>query len=303
MSLLGRLWSAHPLQHSTGRVWDLSPHPAIRYIVLGMKDPSHKLRKAALVTGSSRGIGRAVAIRLAQDGYDVAVHYRRDEAGARETAARVAACGARTVVVRADLEHPEEVEQLADAVHGWADALHVLVASAAATAFKAVADIEQHHLDRTYRVVVGSLLQLVRRMIPIMPPGSSIITISGTGSSLAIPRYAVLGSAKAAQEALVRYLAVELAPRGIRVNGISPGIIATDSTLFYMGGDDGPLLAEARRLTPAGRAGVPEDVAGVAAFLASPDADFIRGQILVVDGGLTLGMPALYPDLTSPSGL
>ena len=270
-----------------------------RYIVEIMKTTG---TRTALVTGSSRGIGRAVAVRLARDGFDVAVHFRRDRDGAEETARLVQACGRASEVFAADLEWPQEVDHLATRVAEWAGAVRVLVASAAATAFKPALAIEQRHLDRTYRVVVGSLFQLVQGIVPVMPAGSSIITISGTGATHVIPRYALLGSAKAAQEALVRYLAVELAPLGIRVNGISPGIIATDSTLFYMGGDDGPLLDEARRLTPAGRAGTPDDVAGVAAFLASPDSDFVRGQVIVVDGGLTLGMPALYPGSAEEDG-
>lgn len=256
--------------------------------------------RLALVTGSARGIGRAAAVRLARDGYDVVVHYRRDEAGATETAHLVEAAGRRALVVRADLESAEETAALAEVVRSDRLALGVMVLSAAATAFKPVDGIGPHHLARTYRVVIGALLELVQELSPGMPPGSSIITISGTGASHVIPRYALLGSAKAAQEALVRYLAVELSPRGIRVNGISPGIIATDSTLFYMHGEEGPLMEEARRLSPIGRPGRPEDVAGVVSFLASPDSEFMRGQVLVVDGGLTLGMPALYPGDSDP---
>ena len=254
-----------------------------------------RVRGLGLVTGSARGIGRAVACRLARGGFDIVVHYRRDQEGARATRALVEAEGRRAIPVCADLESPEDTRALAKTVRDAGIPLKVLVLSAAATAFKPVPEIRAHHLERTYRVVVGSLLQLVQELAPGMPSGSSIITISGTGASHVIPRYALLGSSKAAQEALVRYLAVELAPRGIRVNGISPGIIATDSTLYYMHGDEGPLMEEARRLSPAGRPGRPEDVAGVVSFLASPDSDFMRGQILVVDGGLTLGMPALYP--------
>jgi enoyl-[acyl-carrier protein] reductase III len=252
--------------------------------------------RLAVVTGSSRGIGRAVAVRLAQDGYDVVVHYRRRPDAAEDTAEAVRRLGRTAFVLGADLEDPEAVDRWAEAIGNLGRPLGVLVASAAATAFKPATAVEPHHWQRTYRVVVGALYHMVERLLPLFVPGSSIIAISGTGSTHVIPRYSLLGSAKAAQEALVRYLAVELAPHGIRVNGISPGIIATDSTLYYMQGEEGPLMNAARRLTPAGRPGRPEDVAGVVSFLASPDSDFIRGQILVVDGGLTLGMPALFPD-------
>jgi enoyl-[acyl-carrier protein] reductase III len=235
--------------------------------------------RVALVTGSSRGIGRAAALRLARDGYDVVVHYRRSPDLARETAAAVEALGRRAWVVEADLEDPAAVDRLAGAVREGPGQV----------------EVQAHHWERTYRVVVGALYQLVERLVPLMPAGSAIICISGTGSDRVIPRYSLLGAAKAAQEALVRYLAVELAPLGIRVNGISPGIIRTDSLVYYAGDAEAALTEEARRLSPAGRLGRPEDIAGVVAFLASDDADFIRGQIIVADGGITLGMPGLYP--------
>jgi enoyl-[acyl-carrier protein] reductase III len=251
--------------------------------------------RVALVTGSSRGIGRAAALRLARDGYDVVVHYRRSPDLARETAAAVEALGRRAWVVEADLEDPAAVDRLAGAVREGPGQVDVLVLAAAATAFKTALEVQAHHWERTYRVVVGALYQLVERLVPLMPAGSAIICISGTGSDRVIPRYSLLGAAKAAQEALVRYLAVELAPLGIRVNGISPGIIRTDSLVYYAGDAEAALTEEARRLSPAGRLGRPEDIAGVVAFLASDDADFIRGQIIVADGGITLGMPGLYP--------
>jgi enoyl-[acyl-carrier protein] reductase III len=249
----------------------------------------------AVVTGSSRGIGQATALRLARDGFDVVVHYRRQPEAAAATRDAVRDLGREAWSIPADLEDPAQVEAFLAQIRDLGRPVAVLVASAAATAFKPAAAIEDRHLERTYRVVIGALYQLVQGLVPLMTPGSAIVTISGTGASHVIPRYSLLGTAKAAQEALVRYLAVELASAGIRVNGISPGIIATDSTLFYMEGEEGPLMEEARRLTPAGRPGRPEDVAGVVSFLASKDSDFIRGQVLVVDGGLTLGMPALFP--------
>jgi enoyl-[acyl-carrier protein] reductase III len=250
--------------------------------------------KVALVTGSSRGIGRAAALRLARDGYDVVVHYRRSPDLAAETAQAVEALGRRAWVVGADLEDPQAVDRLAGAVHEGPGRVDVLVLAAAATAFKTALEVHAHHWERTYRVVVGALYQLVERLVPLMPRGAAIICISGTGSDRVIPRYSLLGAAKAAQEALVRYLAVELAPRGIRVNGISPGIIRTDSFAFSAGDAEAAIAEDVRRLSPAGRLGRPEDIAGVVAFLASEDADFIRGQIIVADGGITLGMPALY---------
>lgn len=229
------------------------------------------------------------------------VHYRRQRELAEATASEIRRRGRQAYVIAADLESGDEVQAMTDEISSWDRPLNGLVCSAAATAFKTAQEILPHHWERTYRVVIGSLYQLVQQLSPLMPRGSGIVTISGTGASHVIPRYSLLGSAKAAQEALVRYLAVELAPLGIRVNGISPGIVATDSTLYYMQGDDGPLMQEARRLTPLGRPGTPEDIAAIIAFLLSPDSAFLVGQVLVADGGLTLGMPALYPGPDAPA--
>ncbi len=245
--------------------------------------------KVALVTGASRGIGRAIARTLAAGGADLVVHYNRNQALAEEVAGEIAAQGRRAVAVGADLEKPEDITRLFDRLAEQFGVLDFFIANHAATAFKPTLEVKPHHIQRTFDLIVRSLVLCVQRAVPLMKDREgAIVTIGGQGTVECLPNYAILASAKGALETWTRYLAYELAGRGITTNCVSPGVIATDSARFY-GGDR---YAEFDRLvstyTPRGRLGTPEEVASVVAFLCTPGARFILGQTIVVDGGLGL---------------
>jgi len=250
-------------------------------------------RKTVLVTGSNRGFGRAITLRLARDGYDVVVHCRRDLERAEAVAREARAVGARALVVAADLEDPEAIDRLFDRIGAEYGVLDAFVANAAATAFLPTLALRPHHIDRTFALNVRGFVLAVQRAVALMPPegGGRIVAISGYGSIRYLPGYAAMGSAKAAIERWVSYLAVELAPRGIVVNGINPGCAETASADVYFSRAGSESQDEVVRHTPMGRLTRDEDVAGVAAFLLSDDAAFICGQTIVVDGGLTLVVP------------
>lgn len=245
--------------------------------------------KKALVTGSSRGIGRASAIAFAKAGADVAIHYRRQRDQAEEVAEEVRRLGRQALVFQAELESVDEVGNLFDQIGEAWGGLDIFMANAAASAFKPVLELKPHHLERTYRLLVDNFILSVQRAVPLMEGREGrIITISGHGVHYTLPRYGNIASAKGAVESLTRYLAAELGRRRITVNAIAPGVIGTESEQFYMGDKLEAFDRACVRATPLGRVGEPEDIADVAVFLASALARFITGQVIVADGGLTL---------------
>jgi enoyl-[acyl-carrier protein] reductase III len=248
--------------------------------------------QVALVTGSSRGIGKAVALSLAQAGASLVVNYRRSEEAAREVAREIEGRGAKALVVKADLEHEEEIREMFQAVGATFGRLDILVANAAATAFKPLLEVKPHHIDRTFRITVHGFLGCVREAVALMEGRRGrIVALSGMDTRQVIPGHGVLAAAKGAMEALVRYLACELVERGISVNGVCPGVVETDSAKVYAGERWASLMAPVIDATPWKRLGTPEDIAPVVAFLCSPGAAWITGQTLVVDGGLSLTSP------------
>lgn len=247
----------------------------------------------ALVTGSSRGIGRVTAVLLARQGFDVTVHYRREAKAAGAVAKEVEEAGAEALVVAGDLQATEVPGRILEAVKERFGRLDVLVANAASTVFRPLLDVETRHLDLTLRTVVQSFLLLAQGAVPLMAgrPGT-IVAVSGIDSIRVMENHGLLAAAKAALEQLVRYLAVELAPRDIAVNGVMPGFVATDSSRLwgetsYPGGAEA-MDRDAARRTPAGRVAAPEEIAELVAFLCTPAGRWLRGQTLVADGGITL---------------
>jgi enoyl-[acyl-carrier protein] reductase III len=252
--------------------------------------------RVALVTGGSRGIGRAVALRLAAEGADLVVAFKREQERAAEVVEAATALGRKALAVAADLERPEDVERMVEAARARFSRLHVLVASAAATAFRPLVEARDYNVERTFAITVTAFVLASQRAAALMQDGfGRIVAISGIDAPGVMPGHGALGAAKAAMETLVRYLAWELGPRGITVNAVSPGPVDTDSYRMYVEQGLGVPAREAEArlaaLTPRRRLGRPEDVAGVVAFLCSPEADFLTGQTLVLDGGLTLLSP------------
>jgi len=248
--------------------------------------------RPALVTGSSRGIGRAIALRLAAEGHDIVVHYRRDGEAAKEVADLVQRQGVRALTCQAELEEPDEILAMFQEIQSEFGALGVLVANAASTAFKPLLEVQAKHIDRTFATVVRSFILLSQQAAQVMPEGGRVVAISGMDTAFVQKGHGVLGAAKAAMDTLVRYLSVELGGRGITVNSVLPGYIASDSSRMYLGEVSTSFQKEIERYTPGGTACTVDDVATMVGFLCGRDAQFITGQNIVLDGGLSrLGGP------------
>jgi len=247
--------------------------------------------KIALVTGSSRGIGRAIGLRLAGEGADIVVNFFRNRAAAEETADAIRRLGRRAWVVKAHVGDEGKVSELFNTIRDQAGGLDILVCNAASGSLRPVLEQDVKGWEWTQSINARSLLLCAQRAAPLMAArgGGCIVSLSSLGSSRVLPSYVAVGVSKAAVETLTRYLAVELAPQGIVVNAVSGGIIDTDALKhFPEGGEE--MLSAGRTRTPAGRLVTPADVAEVVAFLCTPAASMIRGQTLVVDGGYSLMM-------------
>ena len=233
-----------------------------------------------LVTGGSRGIGRAIALRFAQGGADrIAIGYLRNDRAAEGTADELRAFGAEVVLVRGNVTSDRVLGEVAAL-----GPLDVLVHNAATGVIRPALETEDKHWDWTMNANARALLQLARAAAPQMTEGSSIVAISSLGAQRVLENYVLIGTSKAALESLVRYLSVELAPT-IRVNAVSGGVVDTGALEHFPNRDE---MLAAGAANPVGRLVTPEDIAGAVAFLCSPDADMIRGQTLIVDGGYSL---------------
>ena len=237
---------------------------------------------SVLVTGGSRGIGREIALRFAEEGASrVAIGYLRNDRAAEAVAEELRGRGAEPVLVRGNVSSSRIAEEVT--ALGRLDAL---VHAAATGVVRPALEAEDKHWDWTLNANARALLSLVRAAEPSLEAGSAIVAVSSLGSIRVLENYALIGTSKAALESLVRYLAVELAPRGIRVNAVSGGVVETGALDHFPNREQ--MLADARTKTPAGRMVETRDIADAVLFLCGPGAEMIRGQTLVVDGGFSL---------------
>ena len=239
--------------------------------------------KKALITGGSRGIGRAIALRLAEHGVDIVVNYVRHRRDAEETAAAIEEYGVRCLVIKANVAKEADVERMFEQIRSEYQQLDILVSNAASGVLKPVMELTQRHWDWAMDINARALLTLTQKAAPLMGEGGRVLAISSLGAVRAVPNYTVVGASKAALESLVRHLAVELGPRKITVNTISAGVVDTDALKKFPNRDY--IIEQSLVRTPLGRLTTPEDVADLAQFLCSDAAGMIHGQVLVVDGG------------------
>jgi enoyl-[acyl-carrier protein] reductase III len=236
---------------------------------------------SVLVTGGTRGIGLAIAHRLVRDGARRTVlGYLRNDDAADAAAEQIRAAGAEVDLVRGNVASESTIAKL-----GAAGPYRVVVHNAATGVIRSALETEDKHWDWTLNANARSLLAIARATVPAMDEGSAIVAISSLGSQRVLDNYVLVGTSKAALESIVRYLGVELAPRGIHVNAVSAGVVETEALEWFPNKDE--MLATVHR-TPAGRLVAPDDVAAAVSFLCSPDAAMMCGQTLVVDGGFSL---------------
>lgn len=248
--------------------------------------------QVVLVTGSGRGIGREIAVRFANEGADVVVNFFRNRQSAEETAAAVEALGRRALVVKANVGDLDDLADLYAAIEKEFGALDVLIHNAASGYNRPAMQQRLRGWEWTMNINARSLLFGAQHAVPLMERrgGGAIVAISSLGSVRVMEEYVVVGTSKAALESLVRYLGVELAPQGIRVNAVSPGVVLTGALEhFATFRDEGEnLVDDVLAQTPAGRLCTARDVADVVTYLCSDDASMICGQTLIVDGGYSL---------------
>lgn len=242
--------------------------------------------KVALVTGSSRGIGRAIALKLAENGVDLVVNYVRHRRDAEDTARQIEKHGVRCLVVKANVANDDDIRAMFDMVNTDFGRLDVLVSNAASGVLKPAMELSRRHWNWAMDINARALLSLTQEAAPIMPEGGKIIAVSSMGAVRAIENYTAVGASKAALESLVRHLAVELGPRKINVNTISAGAVDTEALKKFPNRQQ--ILDTALNRTPIGRLTTAEDVANVALFLCSAAAGMIQGQTIVVDGGYSI---------------
>lgn len=245
-------------------------------------------RKVALVTGSSRGIGKEIALRLAKNGYDLVINYARNKNAAMETAKELEALGSKVLVVKANVGKKEKIEEMFAQIDEHFGRLDVFVNNAASGVLKPLMELEEAHWDWTMDINSKALLFCAQEAAKRMEKtgGGKIVSLSSLGSIRVIENYTLVGVSKAALEALTRYLAVDFAPKNIVVNAVSGGAVDTDALTHFPNREE--ILAKAAKSNPAGRIVTVDDLTNAVMFLLSDEASMICGQTIIVDGGISL---------------
>ncbi len=242
--------------------------------------------KVALVTGAARGIGRAIARKLATAGCDVAVNYYNSHDEAEALCRELRAMGRRACALKASVGMPDSVDELFAELRKHFERVDILVSNAASGVLRPAMEMSLKHWRWCMETNALALTLLAQHVVPMMPAGGRIIAMSSLGAVRAMPAYGFVGASKAALEAMVRTLAQELGPRGIRVNTVSAGVVDTDALGYFPNREQ--LLESFAQRTPAGPTLTPEDVAGAVYLLCLPEAAMINGHTLVVDGGFAI---------------
>ncbi len=242
--------------------------------------------KVALITGSSRGIGKAVALRFAENGINLVVNYIRHRQDAEETAHLIEEKGARCLVVKANVAKEDHVKDMFGLVKEEYGQFDFLISNAASGVLKPAMELSERHWNWAMDINARALLTLSQQAVPLMKDGGRIVAVSSLGSVRAVENYTAVGASKAALESLVRHLAVELGPMGVNVNTLSAGAVDTEALKKFPNRQ--VILDTALHRTPLGRLTTPQDVADVGLFLCSDLAKMISGQTIVVDGGYSI---------------
>jgi NAD(P)-dependent dehydrogenase (short-subunit alcohol dehydrogenase family) len=248
---------------------------------------SHFKGKKALVTGGSRGLGKAISLELARHGAAVAINYVKNSEAAEETAGQIRALGVECIVIQADISDHASVKELFKSLREGFGHIDFLVSNAVSGVLGPAERIGRLGWDKAMNTNARSFMLLMQQAVKIFPDsGGRAVAISSIGSHTCLSGYTAVGASKAALEALVRYFGKELAARGIGVNAVSGGPIHTEALDYFPDKDE--LLAKWTARAPQGRIAEPEDIVPVVAFLLSEEAKWIQGQTIVVDGGMTL---------------
>ncbi len=242
--------------------------------------------KVALITGSSRGIGKAIALRFAENGVNIVVNYVRHRKDAEETARLIEERGAECMVVKANVANDDDVVAMFEQIKERYGRIDLLVSNAASGVLKPVMELSTRHWNWAMDINARALLTLTQQAVPLMVDGGRIMAVSSLGSVRAVENYTAVGASKAALESLVRHLAVELGPQKINVNTISAGAVDTEALKKFPNRQE--ILEGSIAKTPLGVLTTPDDVADLALFLASDLSKMIHGQTVVVDGGYSI---------------